>query len=160
MFQTGCAPLLLHSRPQNKVSTQCVKASSEVIQPLDTLYPEHTIPSHTHTHAHIHSLTSHMQAHTCAWARVQLSPVFRAFMLFLQDLNKIPYVSGDELTSFRGGRKKRRQQRQKCSAGNCKCGCKISQYKHESDGDRVVSDHHSGVKCMQMYVCVVVCYVA
>lgn len=103
----GALHYLLHSRPQNKVSTQCVKASSEVIQPLDTLYPEHTIPSHTHTHAHIHSLTSHMQAHTCAWARVQLSPVFRAFMLFLQDLNKIPYVSGDELTSFRGGRNKK-----------------------------------------------------
>lgn len=28
-------------------------------------------------------------------------------MLFLQDLNKIPYVSGDELTSFRGGRNKK-----------------------------------------------------
>lgn len=127
---------------------------------LLTLFTPNIQYPHTHTHAPIHSLTSHMQAHTCAWARVQLSPVFRAFMLFLQDLNKIPYVSGDELTSFRGGRKKRRQQRQKCSAGNCKCGCKISQYKHESDGDRVVSDHHSGVKCMQMYVCVVVCYVA
>lgn len=74
---------------------------------LLTLFTPNIQYPHTHTHAPIHSLTSHMQAHTCAWARVQLSPVFRAFMLFLQDLNKIPYVSGDELTSFRGGRNKK-----------------------------------------------------